>query len=173
MFLNLTTCFCCENLTKYLWYQNNERMTEKMIYFRSKTCLTALPKRTLWNDVIELDTQRPPSSLGATHSNKVWKPAFICICNVCWPPVSRIRVWTAWRTGSHWISPSLHVLTVYRPEQGFSTFCTRRTTGLKFNLRPKDGEFYPDSRRGSDGEDGVHAAGLAVVSVVDVAAVFW
>lgn len=107
-----------------------------------------------------------------TLINKVWKPAFICICNVCWPPVSRIRVWTAWRTGSHWISPSLHVLTVYRPEQGFSTICTRRTTGLKFNLCPKEGEFYPDSRRGSDGEDGVHAAGLAVVSVVDVAAVF-
>lgn len=38
-------------------------------------------------------------------------------------------------------------------------------------LRPREDEVYLDSRRGSDGVDGVHATGLAVVMVIDVIAV--
>ncbi len=44
---------------------------------------------------------------------------------------------------------------------------------LNVNLRPREDEMYLDSRCGSDGIDGVHSTGSAVVMVMDVTAVHW
>ena len=44
---------------------------------------------------------------------------------------------------------------------------------MKVHLRPTEDEVYLDSRRGSDGIDGVHSTGSVLVLFLDVTAVHW